>query len=89
MQTQRYLNQLITILSLSEYQASVLKSNYKKYDMTRLEKHGHILYAPHRTHGLYNKFSHFFYGHRADFIAQNETVLCNTRADFCKQRITI
>ncbi len=62
-------------LNLSSYQASKVKSNYDKYNVSRLEKRGGLLYAPYIVHGFWGRISRALFGVRADLIGQNETIL--------------
>ena len=66
---------LIEYLQLSQYQSSKLKTDYDKYNISRLEKRGGVLYAPYVIHGFWNKLFSIFFGRRADLIGKTKIVL--------------
>lgn len=62
-------------LNLTPYQKAILSVAGKKYNMSRLEKRGGLLYAPYNAKNLMD----FFRGCRADLIGRNKTLLCGHR----------
>ena len=62
-------------LNLSSYQANKLKMDYDRYNISRLEKRGGVLYAPYVVHGFWGRVSRVFFGVQADLIGQNKTLL--------------
>lgn len=68
------IDDLAKLLSLSQYQYDVLKSNYKKYDISGLVKRGGVLYAPYllKTDSLSSLIRTVLYGKHADLIGQNK-----------------
>ena len=62
-------------LNLSSYQANKLKTDYDRYNISRLEKRGGVLYAPYVVHGFWERVSSVFFGRRADLIGQNRILL--------------
>ena len=62
-------------LNLSSYQTNKLKMDYDKYNISRLEKRGGILYAPYVVHGFWGHVSSVFFGRRADLIGYNRMLL--------------
>lgn len=62
-------------LNLSSYQANKLKMDYDKYNISRLEKRGGVLYAPYVVHGFWGRMSSVFCGRRADLIGHNRMLL--------------
>lgn len=62
-------------LNLSSYQANKLKTDYDKYNISRLEKRGGVLYAPYVVHGFLERVYNLFLGRRADLIGQNRILL--------------
>ena len=72
---QNKIDSLSEILNLSSYQSNKLKTHYEKYNMSRLEKRGGVLYAPYVVHGFWGRVSTVFLGRRADLIGQNRILL--------------
>lgn len=72
---QDYANKLIDMLKLSQYQSSKLKTNYDRYNISRLQKRGGVLYAPYATRGVWQYLVRVLCGARADLIGQNKTLL--------------
>lgn len=66
---------LVHNLNLSEYQENKIKSHYDRYNISRLEKRGGLLYAPYVVHGFWGRVSRVLFGVRADLIAENKTLL--------------
>jgi hypothetical protein len=66
---------LVQNLNLSSYQANKLKTDYDKYNISRLEKRGGVLYAPYVVHGFLERVYNLFLGRRADLIGQNRILL--------------
>lgn len=62
-------------LNLSSYQTNKLKMDYDKYNISRLEKRGGVLYAPYVVHGFLERVYNLFLGRRADLIGQNRILL--------------
>lgn len=72
---QNKIDSLSENLNLSSYQSNKLKTHYEKYNMSRLEKRGGVLYAPYVVHGFWGRVSTVFLGRRADLIGQNRILL--------------
>lgn len=72
---QQYVDKLARNLNLSPYQSSKLKSNYDRYNISRLEKRGAILFAPYQSSGIWGFFMRMFRGVRADLIGENKMLL--------------
>ncbi|MBE6461691.1 MAG: hypothetical protein E7006_02500 [Alphaproteobacteria bacterium] len=80
-----YVNNLIDVLQLSQYQASKLRAHYDRYNIARLEKRGGVLYAPYANHNVWEYFSRMIFGSPADLIGQNKTLLRAQRnIKFCE-----
>lgn len=69
------INFLAENLNLSPYQSSKLKTDYDKYNISRLEKRGGVLYAPYVAHGLWGRLFSVIFGRRADLIGENRMLL--------------
>ena len=74
-----YIDKLIEILNLTSYQENKIKSNYDRYNVSRLEKRGGVLYAPYIVRGFWERVSCMLFGVRADLIGQNRTLLRSQR----------
>ena len=72
---QDYTNKLIDMLNLSQYQSNKLKTNYDRYNISRLQKRGGVLYAPYATRGVWQCLIQILFGARADLIGQHKTLL--------------
>lgn len=70
-----YIGTLAQNLNLSSYQENKIKSCYDRYNISRLEKRGGVLYAPYVVHGFWGRVSRVLFGTRADLIGQNRTLL--------------
>ncbi len=70
-----YINSLAQNLNLSAYQANKIKADYDKYNVSRLQKRGGVLYAPYVVHGVWGRVSRVLFGATADLIGQNKTLL--------------
>ena len=70
-----YINTLSHNLNLSSYQENKIKTHCDRYNMSRLEKRGGLLYAPYVVHGFFGYMSRMFFGVQADLIGQNKTLL--------------
>lgn len=70
-----YFNTLSQKLNLTAYQENRLKLHYDKYNISRLQKRGGLLYAPYIEHGLWGQVCKFLFGAQADLIGQNKTLL--------------
>ena len=70
-----YIDKLSHNLNLTPYQANKIKSHYDRYNMSRLEKRGGLLYAPYVVHGFWGRVSRVLFGAPADLIGQNKTLL--------------
>ncbi len=68
-------NHLVGNLNLSSYQINRIKTNYEKYDVTRLQNRGGILYAPYVTHGIWGRLFNVVAGRQADLIGRDRTLL--------------
>lgn len=73
-------------LNLSEFQSRVLRENCDRYDMSRLEKRGGVLYAPHRAKkgNLFERARRILRGAAADLIGADKMLVrgrCGVR--FC------
>ena len=72
-------------LNLSHYQSNRLKAHYDRYNFSRLQKRGGVLYAPYAVHGFWQYVRRILLGVRADLIGQNRVLLRNQRnIKFCK-----
>lgn len=69
------INTLSHNLNLSSYQENKIKTHCDRYNMSRLEKRGGLLYAPYVVHGFWGRVSRVFFGAQADLIGQNKTLL--------------
>ena len=47
-----YMDKLLHNLNLTSYQENKIKSHCDRYNMSRLEKRGGLLYAPYVVHGF-------------------------------------
>lgn len=72
---QEKINTLANNLNLSQYQLSKLKMGYEKYNISRLEKRGGVLYAPYVSRGLFGFLERILFGVRADLIGRNKILL--------------
>ncbi|MBR4891858.1 MAG: hypothetical protein IKZ34_01595 [Alphaproteobacteria bacterium] len=70
-----YITKLSENLNLTRYQENRLRLHYDKYNVSRLEKRGGLLYAPYVAHGVFGRVSRMFFGVRADLIGKNKTML--------------
>lgn len=81
---QDYINILSKQLNLSQYQENKLKTQSYKYDVTRLQKRGGVLYAPYVTHGLFDWCIKFLFGRPADLIGPKYVLLrAQRKVKFC------
>ncbi len=69
------INSLAYNLNLSSYQSNKLMINYERYNMSRLEKRGGVLYAPYLSIGVWGWIMQRLFGVRADLIGENKTLL--------------
>ncbi len=69
------INNLCQILCLSQYQTNKIKAHYDRYNISRLQKRGGVLYAPYATRGIWEYFARILFGVRADLIAPDKTLL--------------
>ena len=69
------INQLCDLLGLNQYQSGKLKMHCERYDFSRLQQRGGVLYAPYVVHGFWEHVSSVFFGRRADLIGQNRILL--------------
>lgn len=69
------INNLCQMLCLSQYQTNKLKAHCDRYNMSRLQKRGGVLYAPYATRGVWQYMARILFGARADLIAQDKTLL--------------
>ena len=72
---QNKIDSLSENLNLSSYQSNKLKTHYERYNMSRLEKRGGVLYAPYATHGMRQFIEKLLLGARADLIGKNSVLL--------------
>lgn len=70
-----YIHNLSKNLNLTQYQENKILSDYEKYNVSRLEKRGGVLYAPYVVHGFLGCVSRMLFGERADLIGKNKTLL--------------
>ena len=70
-----YIDKLSHNLNLTSYQENKIKSHCDRYNMSRLEKRGGLLYAPYIVHGFWGHVSSVLFGAPADLIGQNKTLL--------------
>ena len=70
-----YIHNLSKNLNLTQYQENKILSDYEKYNVSRLEKRGGVLYAPYVAHGFWGRVSRVLFGARADLIGKNKTLL--------------
>ena len=69
------LNHLCQMLSLSQYQTNKIKAHYDRYNISRLQKRGGVLYVPYATRGPWQYILRILFGARADLIAHDKTLL--------------
>lgn len=69
------INLLAHNLNLSSYQLSKLMMNYERYNMSRLEKRGGVLYAPYQSVGILGWLIRKLFGVQADLIGENKVLL--------------
>jgi hypothetical protein len=74
-----HVKQLAFNLNLSPYQSNKLIVDYERYNMSRLEKRGGVLYAPYQCNGFFRRVLSVFCGVRADLIGENKMLLCAQR----------
>ena len=72
---QNYINTLAQNLKLSPYQSKKLMCEYGRYNMSRLEKRGGVLYAPYQSRGFCGWIRRMVFGARADLIGENKVLL--------------
>ena len=72
---QTRINILAQNLNLSQYQANKLKTNYERYNISRLEKRGGLLFVPYRLSGIFGWVGRILFGVQADLIGENKTLL--------------
>ncbi|MBQ2005391.1 MAG: hypothetical protein II219_01125 [Alphaproteobacteria bacterium] len=78
------INQLCDLLGLNQYQSGKLKMYSERYDFSRLEQRGGVLYAPYATRGVRQFIEKFLFGVRADLIGKNTMLLRARRGiQFC------
>ena len=78
------INQLCDLLGLNQYQSSKLKTHYERYNFSRLQQRGGVLYAPYATHGVRQFLEKLLFGARADLIGKNTMLLRARRGiQFC------
>ncbi|MEE1111052.1 MAG: hypothetical protein UIH99_02450 [Alphaproteobacteria bacterium] len=70
-----FIDKLIHNLNLTSYQGNRIKTNYEKYDVTKLQKRGGVLYAPYVVHGFWGRLSVVVLGRQADLIGKDRTLL--------------
>ena len=70
-----YVNNLVDVLGLSQYQSSKLRVHYDRYNIARLETRGGVLYAPYATRNIWEYLSRIFFGVPADLIGPNKILL--------------
>lgn len=81
---QQYVDVLAKNLNLSPYQTSKIKSHYDRYNISRLEKRGGLLFAPYQSSGVLGWFGRILFGVRGDLIGENKTLLYAQRnIKFC------
>ncbi len=71
----QHINLLAQNLNLSPYQSNKLMTNYERYNMSRLEKRGGVLFAPYQSVGAWGWLIRKLFGTRADLIGENKTLL--------------
>ena len=78
------INQLCELLGLNQYQSGKLKMHYDRYDFSRLQQRGGVLYAPYATRGVRQFIENLLFGVRADLIGKNTMLLRARRGiQFC------
>ena len=78
------INQLCDLLGLNQYQSGKLKMHSERYDFSRLEQRGGVLYAPYATRGVRQFIERLLFGVRADLIGKNTMLLRARRGiQFC------
>lgn len=65
-------------LRLSPYQSYILQNNSKRYDLSRLQKRGGVLYAPYARDDE-NLLVRLLFGPRADLIGADKLLIHNRR----------
>jgi hypothetical protein len=70
-----FIDKLIHNLNLTSYQGNRIKTNYEKYDVTKLQKRGGVLYAPYVVHGFWGRLFNVVAGRQADLIGRDRTLL--------------
>lgn len=71
----QHVNLLARNLNLSPYQSNKLMTNYERYNMSRLEKRGGVLYAPYQSVGIFGWIIRKLLGVPADLIGENKMLL--------------
>lgn len=79
------IDSLSKYLNLNQYQLSKLKTDYDKYNISKLEKRGGVLYAPYVVTGFWKKLLSVLFGRQADLIGENKILLRAQRnIKFCE-----
>ncbi len=66
---------LCQLMGLSQYQACKLKTHFERYNFSRLQQRGGVLYAPYLSNGFWQRVGAFLFGVRADLIGKNKVLL--------------
>ena len=69
------INVLAHNLNLTSYQSNKLRLHYDRYNISKLEKRGGVLYAPYQSVGIIGWMVRVLIGTRADLIGENKTLL--------------
>lgn len=73
------INKLCELMGLNQYQSGKLKMHCERYNFSRLEQRGGVLFAPYATHGLWQYIGKVLFGGRADLIGKNSVLLRGRR----------
>ena len=68
-------------LNLNQYQLSKLKTDYDKYNISKLEKRGGVLYVPYVVTGFWKKLLSVLFGRQADLIGENKLKSINLNTE--------
>lgn len=78
----RQISMLAQHLRLTPYQTYILENNGRKYDFSRLQKRGGILYAPYLCndkHSVIEYCARLLFGPRADLIGTDRMLIRDRR----------
>ena len=73
------INHLCHLMGLNQYQSGKLKMHHERYNFSRLQQRGGVLYAPYITHGVWQYVTKILFGARADLIGKKSVLLRGRR----------